>query len=111
LNSDVEEVLAHPLAGFLDIGGLCVSAFRFDFVIARQGFKGLPLAAFERVAAEHEDAVAGDVAAGSRVENIVPDLALQADVGDETLKGLRIESRTVVGVRVAVRIAVLAIEE
>jgi len=82
----------------------------FDFVIARQGFKGCA-GGFRACCAEHEDAVAGDVAAGSRVENIVPDLALQADVGDETLKGLRSNRGLVVGVRVAVRIAVLAIEE
>ena len=41
----------------------------------------------------------------------IPDLSLQANVGDETVQGVGLEARHVAGVRVAIGIAVSGVEE
>jgi len=48
---------------------------------------------------------------GARERDIVADLALQRDVGDEAAIGLGVEPRHVAGVGIAVRIAVRHVEE
>ena len=110
----IKEVLAHPLAGLLDVRWLGVLALGFDLVVAREFHERLFLITFQRVAAQHKDLVSrlgGIFVSRCRVAHIIPNLALQANVGDEPLKRLRIKARAVVGVRVSVRIAVLAVKQ
>ena len=53
----IEEVLAHPLASLVDVGWLGVFALGFGLVLAFPFLEGLPLIAFQRVAAQYKDAV------------------------------------------------------
>ena len=62
----------------------------------------------QRGAVAHVDLVAR---LGLGEGDVVPDLALQAHVADQTLVGLGVQTRQVAGVRVAVRIAIGHVEQ
>jgi hypothetical protein len=108
--ANVPEIAAHPageiarrrcvLRTFLEIFGLGRNR--------RHSGPGAPVLVVEGCSLAHVDLVAGHVR--SRQGDVVADLTLWADVGDEPPIGLRVEPRQVARVRIAVRIAVGHVE-
>jgi hypothetical protein len=110
--ANVKEIVAHELPKFV---GLYV-VLRIErlvrhglFVVRPDCDVGLPMLVVEDGAFLHIDRIAGIAALGDF--SVVANFALEADIRDQTLVRLGIESRQISGVGVAIGIAVAHVEQ
>lgn len=99
-------MFAHPASGFVlefGLGGLGLGGWNSGMLVS------LFLEVVQNGSFGEVDAV-GVVARAGHLHKVA-DFALEADIGDEALAGLDIDARKVAGIRVAVGIGVLDIEE
>ena len=107
--ADVKKVGAHEVPELLvQIFVFFLGLFQLVFVYA-DSFAGLHVAAVQRNAVFHIDAVAGFALLGGLY--IVSDLALQADVRDQTVAGFRVDPRHIACVGISVGVAVLNVKQ
>ena len=107
--TDVIEVGAHEVPELLIQGFIfTLGLFQLLFVNAYSR-ASLQVAAVQRNAVFHIDAVAGFALLGGLY--IVSDLALQADVRDQTVAGFRVDPRHIACVGISVGVAVLNVKQ
>jgi hypothetical protein len=85
--SYVKEVLAHPIASSLYVLRICVFTLGRNLAFQMVEWKALP--AFESIACQNKDVVARPnlVVLALALVHIITDLALEADIGDQALRG------------------------
>ena len=107
--ADIEKVLAHEIPHLCVQGRVCFFCVLQILAGNAQIFQGFLIAAVQGDAVFYIDAPARGVLFGGL--HIIADLALQADVGDEAIAALGVDTRHVARVRVAVGVTVFHIEQ
>src|SRR6266542_2229350 len=107
--ADIEEAFAHfePRCAYLLAASLFLLGLRINLLSKR--LVSLGNAVIQHRPLLNKDAIAGRAFLGE--QDKVPDLALEAHVGDEAMHILGVNAGGVCGIGVTIRIAVLAVEE